>query len=196
MGPQLRWHINCLELLAVRLALSRLRGRLQGKDVLVHTDNTATVAYINRQGGLHSRRMSQLDAEVLGDLPQEVALTIASARAPSTRRAYALKWNLFVEWCSSHREDPRRCSIRAVLSFLQQGLERRLSPSTLKVYVAAISAHHDPRLPTRSLGFIAYVSNRFPPVFSPQTGSGTERPGSESACGVLTLNSPESSLTR
>ncbi len=30
------------------------------------------------------------DAEVLGDLPQEVALTIASACAPSTRRAYAL----------------------------------------------------------------------------------------------------------
>ncbi len=83
------------------------------------------------------------DAEVLGDLPQEVALTIASARAPSTRRAYTLKWNLFVEWCSSHQEDPRRCSIRAVLSFLQQGLERRLSPSTLKVYVAAISTHHD-----------------------------------------------------
>ncbi len=327
-GPQLRWHINCLELLAVRLALSRLRGRLQGKDVLVRTDNTATVAYINRQGGLRSRRMSQLarhlllwsqkhlrslraihipgvlnraadelsraalpgewrlhpqavqliwsrfgvaqvdlfaspetthcqwfyslteatlgtdalahswpqglrkyafppvsllaqtlckiredeeqvllvapywpsrtwfpelmllatappwpiplrkdllsqrrgtlrhprpdlwktpcvvpgrDAEVLGDLPQEVALTIASARAPSTRRAYALKWNLFVEWCSSHREDPRRCSIRAVLSFLQQGLERRLSPSTLKVYVAAISAHHDP-VEGRSVG--------------------------------------------
>ncbi len=72
------------------------------------------------------------------------ALTIASARAPSTRRAYTLKWNLFVEWCSSHQEDPQRCSIRAVLSFLQQGLERRLSPSTLKVYVATISTHHDP----------------------------------------------------
>ncbi len=84
------------------------------------------------------------DAEVLGDLPQEVALTIASARAPSTRGAYTLKWNLFVEWCSSHQEDPRRCSIRAVLSFLQQGLERRLSPSTLKVYVAAIFTHHNP----------------------------------------------------
>ncbi len=316
-GPQLHWHINCLELLAVRLALSRLRGRLQRKDVLVRTDNTATVAYVNLQGGLRSRRRSQLhlllwsqkhlrslraihipgvfnraadelsraalpgewrlhpqavqliwgrfgaahvdlfaspetthcqefyslteatlgtdvlahswprglrkyafppvsllaqtqdqggrgaglvsgsilaqqdlvpgthaprdspslansseegsafsetghpmapasgpvetprmvpgwDAEVLGDLPQEVALTIASARAPSTRRAYTLKWNLFVEWCSSHQEDPRRCSIRAVLSFLQQRLERRLSPSTLKVYVAAISTHHDP----------------------------------------------------
>ncbi len=84
------------------------------------------------------------DAEFLGDLPQEVVDTITSARAPSTRHAYALKWNLFVEWCSSHREDPRRCPIRVVLSFLQQGLERRLSPSTLKVYVAAIAANHDP----------------------------------------------------
>ncbi len=64
-GPQLHWHINCLELLAVRLALSRLRGRLQRKDVLVRTDNTATVAYINRQGGLRSRRMSQLTRHLL-----------------------------------------------------------------------------------------------------------------------------------
>ncbi len=320
-GPQLHWHINCLELLAVHLALNRLKRRLRGEHVLVRTDNTATVAYINRQGGLRSRRMSQLarhlllwsrkhlrslraihipgllnrtadelsraahpgewrlhpqtvqliwrrfglaqvdlftsletshcqlfysltdgtlgtdalahswprglrkyafppvsllaqtlckgqrgrgadpargtilayqdlvpradaprdspsladsseegstdsetghlmapasrpletsclvprrDAEVLGDLPQEVVDTITSARAPSTRHAYALKWNLFVEWCTSHREDPRRCPIRVVLSFLQQGLERRLSPSTLKVYVAAIAANHDP----------------------------------------------------
>ncbi len=66
------------------------------------------------------------DVEVLDDLSQEVALTIASPRGPSTRRTYAVKWNLFVEWCSSYREDPRRCSIRAVLSFLQQGLEHRL----------------------------------------------------------------------
>ncbi len=64
-GPQLHWYINCLELLAVRLALSRLRGRLQRKDVLVRTDNTATVAYINRQGGLRSRRMSQLARHLL-----------------------------------------------------------------------------------------------------------------------------------
>ncbi len=79
------------------------------------------------------------DAEVLGDL------TPRGSWQPSLRRerrlrghAYALKWNLFVEWCSSHREDPRKCPIRVVLSFLQQGLERRLSPSTLKVYVAAM----------------------------------------------------------
>ncbi len=31
-----------------------------------------------------------------------------------------------------------------MLSFLQQGLERILSTSTLEVYIAAISTHHDP----------------------------------------------------
>ncbi len=39
---------------------------------------------------------------------------------------------------------PRKCPIRVVLSFLQRGLERRLSPSTLKIYAAAIAANHDP----------------------------------------------------
>ncbi len=68
------------------------------------------------------------DAVVLGDLPQEVALTIASPRAQSRRWTCALKWNLFVEWYCSHRKEPRRCSIRAVLSFQQQGIEHRLPP--------------------------------------------------------------------
>ncbi|KAL0190043.1 hypothetical protein M9458_017142, partial [Cirrhinus mrigala] len=49
-GPRLFWHINCLELLAVLLALRRFRPRIQGKHVLVRSDNTATVAYINHQG--------------------------------------------------------------------------------------------------------------------------------------------------
>ncbi len=83
------------------------------------------------------------DAEVLGGLPPAVVNTFTSARTLFTRHAYGLKRNLFVDWCSSRREDPRRCLIRVVLSFLQDGLERRLSPSTLKVYVAAIAAHHD-----------------------------------------------------
>ncbi len=82
------------------------------------------------------------DAEVLSGLPPAVVNTITSARALSTRQAYRLKWNLFVDWCSP-RGGPRRCPIAVVLSFLQDGLERGLSPSTLKVYVAAIAAHHD-----------------------------------------------------
>ncbi len=91
------------------------------------------------------------DAADLSGLPQAVVETITQARAPSTRQAYALKWSLFTNWCSSRREDPRRCTIGVVLSFLQERLERRLSPSTLKVYVAAIAAHHD-AVDGRSLG--------------------------------------------
>ncbi len=87
----------------------------------------------------------------LSDLPPAVVDTITQARAPSTRQAYALKWSLFANWCSYRREDPQRCTIRVVLSFLQERLERRLSPSTLKVYVAAITAHHD-AVDGRSLG--------------------------------------------
>ncbi len=328
-GPRLLWHINCLELLAVHLALRQFRPLLLGKHVLVHTDNTAAVSYINRWGvydhaachsspaisssGVHSRLKSlravhipgvlnragrralttahfprrmatpsrddpadlesirrssgrpvcfsrvlplpvvfsltegtprhgrtgtQLasgsmqvcippsepartdtvqsqggrgagpagravlahpdlvsrthsprdspslahsseeglpfsgarhhlapasrpveppcvapgwDAADLSGLPQAVVETITQAGAPSTRQAYVLKWSLFANRCSSRREDPRRCTIGVVLSFLQERLERRLSPSTLKVYVAAIAAHHD-AVDGRSLG--------------------------------------------
>ncbi len=64
-GPQLQWHINCLELLAVWLALRRFKTLLHEKHVLVRTDNTATVVYINHQDGLRSRRMSQLARHLL-----------------------------------------------------------------------------------------------------------------------------------
>ncbi len=98
-----------------------------------------------------SRSMEPPCAADLSGLPPAVVETIIQARAPSTRQTYALKWSLFATWCSSRREDPRRCTIGVVLSFLQERLERRLSPSTLKVYVAAIAAHHD-AVDGRSLG--------------------------------------------
>ncbi len=81
------------------------------------------------------------DAADLSGLPQAVVETITQARAPSTRQAYALKC-LLANWCSSRREDPWRCTIGVVFSFMQERLERRLSPSTLKVYVS-ITIHHD-----------------------------------------------------
>ncbi len=327
-GPRLLWHINCLELWAVHLALRQFRPLLLGKHVLVRTDNTAAVSYINRLGGIQSHRMSQLarhlllwshtqfkslravyipgklnraadalsqqltpsrvatpsqddpadlesirgssgrpvcfprvlplpavlfpdrgpprhrhtgtqlasgltqvcvspseptrtdtvqaqggrvagpsdcallahpdlvsrihfpcdstslahsseegpplsgarhhmapasrsmellcvapgrDAADLSGLPPAVVETIIQATAPSTRQTYALEWSLFANCCSSRREDSRRCTIGVVISFLQERLERRLSPSTLKVYVAAIAAHHD-AVDGRSLG--------------------------------------------
>ncbi|KAI2652499.1 ORF V: Enzymatic polyprotein [Labeo rohita] len=44
---------------------SRFLPMLRHKHVLVRTDNTATIAYINRQGGLRSHRMSQLARHLL-----------------------------------------------------------------------------------------------------------------------------------
>ncbi|KAI2644980.1 Transposon Ty3-G Gag-Pol polyprotein [Labeo rohita] len=65
----LRWHINCLELLAVFLALCRFRLILRGEHVIVRMDNMATVAYINHQGGLRSRRKSQLTRHLPPEAP-------------------------------------------------------------------------------------------------------------------------------
>ncbi len=42
--PRLLWHINCLELWTVHLALPQFRPLLLGKHVLVRTDNTAAVS--------------------------------------------------------------------------------------------------------------------------------------------------------
>ncbi len=59
-GPCLQWHINFLKLLVIWLALRRFKPLLHDKHVLVRTDNTTTVAYINHQDRLRSRRMPQL----------------------------------------------------------------------------------------------------------------------------------------
>ena len=55
-----RLHINILELKAVSLALRRFKDQCQGQTVLVATDNSTVVAYINKQGGTHSAEMSAL----------------------------------------------------------------------------------------------------------------------------------------
>ena len=50
-------HINVLECRAVTLALSRCRQLVQNKSVLLSTDNTTTMSYINREGGTKSLAM-------------------------------------------------------------------------------------------------------------------------------------------
>ena len=49
-----RLHINVLELKAVSLALRSFKDQCQNQTVLVATDNSTVVAYINKQGGTHS----------------------------------------------------------------------------------------------------------------------------------------------
>ena len=49
--PESKLHINQLELKAVFLALKEFRDLCSNKIVLVATDNTTVVAYINKEGG-------------------------------------------------------------------------------------------------------------------------------------------------
>ncbi len=77
-------------------------------------------------------------------LSTEVVETILHSKAPSTRKLYALKWIVFTSWCSVHQLVPVNCPIGTVLEFLQEWFTAGLAPSTLKVYVVAISASHIP----------------------------------------------------
>ena len=58
--PESNLHINFLELKAVLLALKGFTEACTGKVVLIATDNTTVVSYINKQGGLRSGSLCAL----------------------------------------------------------------------------------------------------------------------------------------
>ncbi len=78
-------------------------------------------------------------------LPERVLNTMTEARAPSTRRLYALKWSIFSAWCQDHDLEPVTSKVSVVLSFMQEMLDKQRSSSTLKIYAAAIVAFHSSR---------------------------------------------------
>ncbi|KAL2087997.1 hypothetical protein ACEWY4_016825 [Coilia grayii] len=77
-----------------------------------------------------------------------VADTIASSRAASTTALYANRWKLFSAWCLTQGW---RCPLPTVLLFLQSLFDMGLTPSTIKVYAAAITAQHA-RVDGRTVG--------------------------------------------
>ncbi len=68
-GPWLKkegyLHINCLEILAVWLGLRTFLPDLRGHHVLIRSDSMMVMSYINRQGGLSSRRLFTLAEHLL-----------------------------------------------------------------------------------------------------------------------------------
>ncbi|XP_028306693.1 uncharacterized protein LOC114465708 [Gouania willdenowi] len=62
---QSRLHINYLEMLAAFLALKYFRSVLSDQHVLIRTDNTTVVSYINRQGGTRSLPLLKLTHSLL-----------------------------------------------------------------------------------------------------------------------------------
>ncbi|XP_026535084.1 uncharacterized protein LOC113419749 [Notechis scutatus] len=103
-------------------------------------------------------------------LSAQVINTILAARRPSTTRIYNATWNIFCKWCHKSSINPLSPSIAQILAFLQDGLDRGLSPNTLRRQVAALSTvvsgsssgslSHHPRI----RAFLRGASNLHPPV--------------------------------
>ncbi len=64
-GEFLSWHINCLELRAVFLALMYFLPVLGEHHIIVRKDNMAVVSHINHQGGSRSRTLDRLARRLL-----------------------------------------------------------------------------------------------------------------------------------
>ncbi len=80
---------------------------------------------------------------LMDNLPVEVQETIASARAPATRKLYSSKWGVFESWSLTRTIDPVNCPVGPVLEFLQERLTTGAATNSLRVYVAAIAARRE-----------------------------------------------------
>ncbi|XP_056091163.1 uncharacterized protein LOC130070700 [Rhinichthys klamathensis goyatoka] len=93
------------------------------------------------QGGSLGLARERTNMNALGLSPRVVA-TIQNARAVSTRSLYGCKWQVFEGWCDGRGLTSYQCSVPDILCFLQDLMEKGRSFSTIKVYLASISACH------------------------------------------------------
>ena len=100
-----RLHINVLELKAVFLALKRFKDQCQNQTVLVATDNSTVVAYMNKQGGSHLAEMFDLLWKIMTWLHQ-YQITLRARHIPGCLNVMAdllprLNQVKSTEWSSS-----------------------------------------------------------------------------------------------
>ncbi len=81
--------------------------------------------YCSPPSGVVEAQGPQLTAS---GLSTEVVETILQSRAPSTRKSYTAKWQLFTSWCDERKLDPVNCPVGPVLEFLQDCFATGLSP--------------------------------------------------------------------
>jgi hypothetical protein len=86
--PDLRSHINVLELRAVRRVIYHYRHQLRGRTVLCQTDNTTVLAYINKQGGTKSNDMC-LEAIEFWELCIQFQITPTAIHLPGVKNQLA-----------------------------------------------------------------------------------------------------------
>jgi len=87
-----------LELRAIILTLTRLKQQLLGQTVRIECDNTTTVAYINHQGGVHSRAQNQ-ETVRLYSLVVPLGISLQAVHRPGVD-------NVLADYLSRTRPDP------------------------------------------------------------------------------------------
>ena len=88
--PESKLHINHLELKAVFLALKEFQTLVFNKTVLVATDNTTVVAYINKEGGMKSGSLCALLWRILSWCTRQ-QVTLRARHIPSRLNVIADK---------------------------------------------------------------------------------------------------------
>ena len=109
-----RLHINFLELKAVLLALKSFEKQCKGQIVLIATDNTTVVSYINKEGGMRSGSLCALLWRLLSWChPRKIILR--ARHIPGRLNVIADKLSrhnqvIQTEWCLSQQVFNRLCS--------------------------------------------------------------------------------------
>ena len=107
-----RLHINSLELLAVFLALQSFEDLIFGQSILIRSDNSTVVSYINRQGGTHSPSLCNLTLD-LWDWCRERGIHLSASHVPGEDNLLAdfLSRGKFLpsEWTLNHSVFQRIC---------------------------------------------------------------------------------------
>mgnify|MGYP001794107950 FL=1 len=73
--------INCLEMLAVYLAIKSFGSELRARSVCVRCDNTTAVAYINNMGGTHALLCNEL-AKQIWQIAIDLQITLVASHIP------------------------------------------------------------------------------------------------------------------
>ncbi|XP_062994197.1 interferon-induced very large GTPase 1-like [Elgaria multicarinata webbii] len=75
------------------------------------------------------------------DLPADIKEILSASIKPSTRNSYSKKWASFSTFASANSFLPEQCSPKDVLLFLHYLYSKGLQYSSIRVYLAALSAH-------------------------------------------------------
>lgn len=89
---------------------------------------------------------------------EQVQQVLLGSRKPSIRTTYLAKWKRFACWASEHDVSPSRSSFKSILNYLLHLKQQGLAFSSIKVYLAAISAFQPPVNGNASFGRVRFPS--------------------------------------